>query len=186
MKSFIPLPYCCYHAPDRSLPVFPLAGCRGGEPKRNRIPKRNDNSMSEKANKTAEGIAGTGGRFERRSTLKRFAAGQRLREERDVELKHLAIAFAVELNLDGVRIDGDVLADDVQQLLAQQRQIIRTAARRALPRHDDLQALLGDSGAFLSLRQKVVEKFHGHQVPKRRASMRFFSVMNRCGRASPR
>src|SRR5690606_1874740 len=111
-------------------------------------------------------------------------SGASLLRKRDGKLEHFVPVLLLEIDLDGFRIDTDVLADDFQQLTAQQRQIIRTAAIAALLRNDDAQTLLGEAGR---LRRAAEECEQTHvQPPKMRDRMPFFgSSMNRSAISSP-
>src|ERR1044071_6664498 len=73
----------------------------------------------------------------------------------DIHLEQIPVLLALDSRLDVLRIDLDVLADDVAQLALQRREIAGLApAANALVRQDDLQPLLGDLGAGFSLAEK--------------------------------
>src|SRR6478672_9561517 len=104
--------------------------------------------------------------------------------QRDRDVQHVVLAVLHHVDLDRVGIDVDVLADHLEQLAAQQRQVIGAAGIAALLRDDDAQAILGDrSGVLLDLEE--IE--HAHvQPPKSLLKKPFFSSwMKRIGRASP-
>src|ERR1044071_4842065 len=92
------------------------------------------------------------------SRLRCPAAGQGKRGVRRMsDLARVALPglLALDIHLDVLRIDPDVLADDVDQLALQRREIAGLApAANALVRQDDLQPLLGDLGAGFSLAEK--------------------------------
>ena len=69
----------------------------------------------------------------------------------DLDFEHFEVVLAIELDLDVVRVDLDVFANDFQQIALQGRQIVRprSIAIAALVREDDLQPFLGDRGRLL-------------------------------------
>src|SRR5690606_29238033 len=81
--------------------------------------------------------------------------------EHDVHFQHLVVALGAQVDLDRVRIDVHVLADDLQQLALERGQVVRPAALDAPLGDDDLQALAGQAGGVLLLASEQVEQSHG-------------------------
>jgi len=65
----------------------------------------------------------------------RFAAHRR---QGDVQLKNRATALVFQLDMHIIAADVHILADHLEQLFLQGRQVVRFAALAALVRHDDL------------------------------------------------
>jgi hypothetical protein len=78
--------------------------------------------------------------------------------QHDIELEEFLVVVLLVVDRDGVQVHLDVLADDLEDLLLELRQVRRAVAEGAVVRHEDLQPFLGDGcGALLAAGTKDVE-----------------------------
>src|SRR5215213_3937470 len=109
--------------------------------------------------------------------------GLRRRADLDVDLERRDRAAALHLDLDLVAIDGDVLRDHGEDLLAQDRDEVGAADGGALMRQQELQALAGDRrrAAAAEEREHVHAALRVNSLPKKR----FLSFGTTIFRVSP-
>src|SRR5215216_5392869 len=109
--------------------------------------------------------------------------GLRRRADLDVDLERRDRAAALHLDLDLVAIDGDVLGDHGEDLLAQDRDEVGAADGGALMREQQLQALAGDGrrAAAAEQREHVHAALRVNSLPKKR----FLSFGTTIFRVSP-
>src|SRR3989338_583683 len=116
-----------------------------------------------------------------------FACGYGLTvRQGDIEFQDGTAALVFQSNLHLIRIDIHVLADHLDQLLLQGRQVVRLAALAALVGDDDLQALFcnGRRGFFLALAEEV-KNIHSRPPNNRCMKPCFFTSRKRCATSLP-
>src|SRR5690606_23601741 len=88
----------------------------------------------------------------------------------DIQFLDRAAALVFEGDLNLILVDIDVLADHLNQLFLQRRQVVRLGTLAALMGDDDLQALFGDvcRGFFFLALAEEVQLVHS-RAPNRRA-----------------